>query len=83
MSPTQTNGGPFDARVLVEVSTGGVFRRVNVWSSEGHTFIAFAPDTTEEEAKEIVSRGLGLLRPLDVTRLFREGKKRRRFIDPD
>lgn len=83
MSPTQTNGTPFDARVMVEVGEGGVFRRVNVWCVAGETFVSFAPDTTEAEAKEIVSRGLGLLRPLDVTRLFRDGQKRRRFIDPD
>lgn len=80
---TPSNGSPFDTRVMIEVVTNGVPRRVNVWAFKGELFVSFPPDTTEAQATEIVARGLGLIRPLDVAVLFREGGKRRRFIDAD
>jgi len=83
MSPTPTNGAPFDSRVMIEVVTAGVHRRINVWTLSGETYVSFPPDTTEAQALEIVARGLGLIRPLDVSVLFREGGKRRRFIETE
>ena len=80
---TPTNGAPFDSRVMIEVVTAGVPRRVNLWTLNGETYVSFPPDTTEAQASEIVGRALGMLRPLDVAVLFREGGKRRRFIETE
>lgn len=77
-----TNGGPFDARVMVEVMIGGVPRRVNVWTFAGRTYVSFVPGLSEADAVSVAARGLGLLQGVDMRTLFREPTgKVRRFID--
>jgi len=70
---TPSNGAPYDQRVMVEVMTNGIPRRVHVWTKDGETLVSFPDNMTEAEATLLVARGLDLLRPLDVAALFRPG----------